>query len=177
MKPFVIWDSTAWADENCCWREAYIEDCLNNDIELDERDITEEKILDFAIENNRSYLEDIRFSMETKEVKNGFFAIANIGLWNGRVLGYKEFGDNLSECLYTNCDDAKWYVDNYGRFCGTLYDHDGTTFVIYRMWRPWVSEEQKEMVLDKIYCGEVTERILKRYTLHMGKIVKETLGF
>lgn len=43
MKPFVIWDSTAWADESYDWREAYIEDCLGNGIELDERDITEEK--------------------------------------------------------------------------------------------------------------------------------------
>lgn len=177
MKPFVVWDSQVCMDENAGWREGYIESQFANGVEFDEESITEEEIFDFAVKENQGYLEDMRHILNARETPNGFIAVVDVGRWNGRATGYKEFNGSISDALSASYDEVKWYVDKYGRFCGTFIDHDGTTFSIYRMWRPWVNESQKEMVLDKIYCGEVTERILKRYTLHMGKVVKEALGY
>ena len=151
MKKHIIYTDYVDYDE---WAEQY------------RKDYGEEPEWEFFFEEQNANIACERENLNIKT--NGIIAIANIGLWNGRRTGYKEVGDNISDCLYTDCDYAEWYVDSYGRFKCDETHHDGTNHIIYKEWKDGVTEEQKEMVLDKIYMGTCTERILRRYTNNLG---------
>ena len=176
MKEYIVWDSDIWMDNLEDWKESYIETCEANEIEIDIENITENDIFDYAQEMNNNYLDDERANLNI-EIPNGIFAIADIGLWNGRVTGYKEIGNNISDCLYSDTDCAKWYVDNHGVFHARFADHDGSTFAVYKAWKDNVTEEQKEHLLDNIYNGICTKRMLRRYTNNIGGKIANVYGW
>lgn len=89
-----------------------------------------------------------------------YIAIADLGLWNGRRMGYKELS-NLTDIL-GNYDYTKVYTDNYNLKVDGIH-HDGTNYIIIRKFKD-ISDVQKENFLDKIYNGKVTPQDISRYT-------------
>lgn len=101
-------------------------------------------------------------------------AIADIGRWNGRVQGYKVF-KNLKEILYTECDGAEWYVEG-NTLKGTLWDHDGTTYVKYYQFNEELPGAER--FLEDIANGKnITKSRLYHYCKSAGKLVKKVYGW
>lgn len=168
MNNHVIWTNMEDFDE---WMEDYkneIEESVWGEWSIDDFYDEFNEYIDMSLGDERSNLD-----IET----NGIIAIADIGLWNGRVKGYKEIGTNISDCLYSECDYIKWFVDQYGRFCCTESHHDGTNYIIYKEWKDNVTDEQKEMVLNKILCSECSERIIRRYMNNLGYKIAQVYGW
>ena len=103
--------------------------------------------------------------------------IADIGRWNGRVMGYKIIGNNIKNCLFTECDYATWYVDRYGNLRCTGYHHDGANYILYRMFRPGLTDEQRENFANKVYYGKVTNTDIARYTVRIGDFIGDVYGW
>lgn len=165
---YIIWSS--WIDEDD-WRDAIKEDCEENGIDYDEN------ILYYmASKLNNIYLEDERDNLNIN-ISNGIIAIADLGLWFGRRTGYKEIGNNIADCLYYDTDNAEFWVDSHGVFYAAMYDHDGTSFVVFKAWKDGVTDEQKENVMDALYCGKCTNRMLRRYTHNLGGDIAKVYGW
>lgn len=147
--------------------EEYAKDCREN--------YNEEPEWEYYIEYMNDWIKNEKMVLDIET--NGILAIADLGLWNGRFIGYKKVGDYISDCLHTSCDYAEWYVDSYGHFCCNETHHDGTNHIIYKEWKDGVTEEQKEMVMNKIYFGTCTERILRRYTQNLGYKIANVYGW
>ena len=130
-------------------------------------------------ELNDEYFEDERANLNM-ELEEDIIIIADIGLWFGRRTGYRELHDsNLSSVLNfeSDCGYAEWYVDRYLNIRSRQSHHDGTHSLIYRMWKPGLSDEQKECFLDKMYYGKATSKDLTRYTKRLGDYVRKVYGW
>jgi hypothetical protein len=100
---------------------------------------------------------------ELKQINtNEIIAIADLGLWNGRKLGYKVL-NNLEDILYTNCDYIDLYSEN-GNIKLKGSHHDGTNYIVFREFKDNISEEQKDNFLNKIYNGKCNNKDISRYT-------------
>ena len=112
------------------WEEGYRESLEMNGFSDDEiaKKITDENILDFAIETNNMYIDDERDNLDV-ELPAEIIAIADVGRWNGRTTGYKVIGKNVKDCLYSECEYAEWYVDQYGNFRFTGHHQIGRAHV------------------------------------------------
>lgn len=169
MKKHVIWsninlDLKDWEDLfDYYWQE-------------DGRILTEDEKYEAMYETNDEYLEDERMNMD-KDVEEDIIAIGSLGLWHGRVMGYKEIGNNLKDCLSTDCDYVEWYVDGRKNFRMTGHHHDGTNYVLYRMWKEGLSTEQKDNFLDKIWRGKATMKDVSRYTRRLGDVIGKIYGW
>lgn len=126
---------------------------------------------------NNYYLDDERLNLGTVYLPEDIIAIGDLGLWNGRVTGYKEIGGDLADCLYSDCEYCEWYVDEYGNFRCRESHHDGTNYILYRMWRPGISEEQKDNFCEKCYLGTATQRDIYRYTVRSGDYIGQVYGW
>lgn len=166
MKEFVIWSNTNLNLDD--WRA---------DLEAEYPDYDEDELYRLMCEINDEYLDDERMNLE-KHADGEIVIIADLGRWNGRFSGYKELhSDLISDCLSTNCDYAKWYVDELGDLrCDTAH-HDGRDYYLYRQWHTGLSRTQKENFLQKIYDANVTRRDINRYTRRLGDIVANVYGF
>lgn len=104
--------------------------------------------------------------------------IADLGLWNGRKLGYKVIqSGNIRDCLCAIGDYTEWYVDNSGNFRCTDIHHDGTNYYEYRTWKPNVSCERRQNLLRKICNGTATRKDITRVTTGIGRKIAEIYGF
>ena len=164
----IIWSSWINEDE---WRDNIKDECEENGIEYDEKELYR-----MAYELNSDYLEDERINLDI-DIPSGIIAIADLGLWNGRHTGYKEIGNNISDCLYYNTDEAEFWVDVHGVFHASMSHHDGTNYVVFKAWKDGVTDEQKENVMDAICCGQCTERMLRRYTRNLGGDIAKVYGW
>lgn len=130
-------------------------------------------------ELNYYFLQDEKINLY-KKLDGDIIVLANIGLWNGRKIGYRELhSNNIADCLCfeKDCEYAEWYVDQYDNLKSTQSHHDGTHYLLYRAWKKDVSDEQKENVLDGLYNGTISQRTLRRYTEGVGKYVAEVYGW
>ena len=164
----IIWSS--WINEDD-WRDDIKEECELNGVEYDEDDLYY-----MAYELNSHYLEDERMNLDI-DIPNGIIAIADLGLWFGRRTGYKEIGYNIADCLYYDTDDAEFWVDSHSVFHASMFHHDGTNFVVFKAWKDGVTDEQKENMMDALYCGKCTERMLRRYTRNIGGDIAKVYGW
>lgn len=136
-----------------------------------------EEIQDLMYNINEDYLYDERYNLSSINLPDTILAIADLGLWSGRCSGYREF-DSIQDCLYTNDDGyAEWYVDTYGNFKCMFSHHDGTNYYEYRMWKPTISDTQRENLLDKIYRGEATKRDICHCTVRLGDMIAKVFGW
>ena len=111
-----------------------------------------------------------------KQLDGRVLAIASMGLWNGRVSGYKILGNNLNEVIKASigCDEKHVYCDRYN-VVAEGYHHDGRNFVEFREIR---EDKDIDRFLDKIYMNEpITRAEIRRYTKSLRPKVKEIYGF
>lgn len=130
-----------------------------------------------AAELNDDYLEDERINLNI-ELRNPILIIADLGLWNGRHYGYSEIeSGNISDCLYSECDYATWYVDDDGEFGCKAVHHDGTNFYRYRVWKDYLSDDEKDELKDKLFDGTAEEEDIEKYTDPLGKVIGDVYGW
>ena len=129
-----------------------------------------------SLEDNDLFLEDERQNLDI-ELENEIIAIADLGLWNGRVMGYKLMNsNNISECLQSDYEPT-WYVDENNDFRCDDHHHDGKNYILYREFRSGISDRQKENFIDKIYNGKATEKDIEKYTKKIGDRISKIYGW
>jgi hypothetical protein len=124
-------------------------------------EMSEDQRMEDAIEVNYQSLDYLKSDMDI-QLSNNIIAIADIGRWNGRVLGYKMFeSGNIKDIFNTECDYAEWFSDGYNvKFKGS--HHDGNNYCEYREVRDNVNIDT---FLNKIYKGEkLTRKQINYYT-------------
>lgn len=176
MKKHDIWKSTHYfTDEDWrSWKDFFEDHCIENDIPEGELDFT-----DFVYTQNDYFLDDERDNLCEIKPSNGIIAIADLGLWNGRVLGTSKVDfHNVSDCLYSDCDAAHWYVEGNDLKCDAAH-HDGTNHYTYRKWKDGVTPYQKESLRCEIAYGdqEKAERMIKRLTTGLGRDIAQVYGW
>lgn len=139
-------------------------------------DYTEDEMYALMEEINRVYLDDERANLNIP-LSTPIIIIADIGRWNGRVLGYKKIAPNISDCLYSDTDYAEWYVDELGDLRCTAIHHDGTNYYLYRQFKEDLSDTQINNFIEKIFYDTVTRADINRYTKRLGDYISEVYGW
>lgn len=160
-----------WSNENLD-----LEDWRDN-LEEEYPGHSDDKLYEIMFDTNASYLEDERANLNI-QLAQPILVIAELGLWDGKHMGYKEIeSGNIRDCLYSNCDYTTWYVDKHGDFrCDDIH-HDGTNHYLYRTYKDNVSEEQKDRLKEKIYCGTATRADIVRITRRLGDEIGKVYGW
>ena len=149
-------------------REILIENGIEEE-DITDNDITEEiwQDIDFSY--------DAEIMSLDKQLSGRVIAIADLGLWHGRVQGYRVLGDNLNEVISFNlsCDEREVYCDAYN-VRATGYHHDGSNSVLFRELR---EDRDVDKFLDKIYMGEeISTGTLNYYTKSLRPYVQKIYG-
>lgn len=139
--------------------------------------ISEEDLYNICDDWDRYWFEDEQSVMEELDKKcNEIIAVADLGLWNGRRIGYKDYR-HLQDIIYTSCDYEKIYVDCYGNLRKSESHHDGTNTILYRQWKDDITDIQKDNFKNKCYEGCLTKQDIYRYTKSLGKLFCEYYGW
>ena len=122
----VIWSNYDLNVED--WQDFLEANCLLDEDEYDQYNAIAE------MNNEYLYDERIAFKDIDKEIPFGcgVIAIADVGRWDGRIRGYREY-NSLDEILYTDCDYAEWYCDEY-HLRGRMSHHDGNNYATYYLF-------------------------------------------
>lgn len=167
-KKFVIWSDDI--DYKNAWKD-FIEDEYPEITDDDKR-------LELAYELNQNHLDDERMNLDINT--DPIIAVADVGLWNGRVQGYKEIGTNLKNCLHSfvnGISSLEIYLDKNGDLCATETHHDGTNHYVFRAVKPDISSETVENFKNKLYYGNATRKDITRVTYRLGDIVANVYGW
>ena len=111
------------------------------DLEADYPELTEDERMMLMHEINGGYLDDERANLNI-QLDQPILIIADLGLWTGRHMGYKEIASgNIRDCLYSDrdIDYSTWYVDRLGDLRCDAIHHDGTNHLLYRTYKPGVT--------------------------------------
>lgn len=155
------------------------EEAWKKDLRGEYPDIDDRELERMVYEQNDSYLDDERINLDIN-VGSEILVIADIGLWDGRRMGYQiiESG-NISDCLYASkdCDYNEWYVDRDGEFRSTQSHHDGTHYLTYRKWKDGTGEDDREKLLNNIYHGIATREEIDAVTDKLGADIGKVYGW
>lgn len=156
------------------WREGLLENREINGLPVD---VDDDTLMEEMYRLNNYYLEDEHINLNIK-TEGRIICIADIGLWNGRRMGYKLYGYNIGECLefFKDSEFAQFYVDRYDFKCMQSH-HDGTTFGTFRELKPNLSSDQADHFFWKIYNGTATQTDITRYTRSLAKRIKAVYGW
>ena len=139
--------------------------------------LSEDERVAMMYEENGHYLEDERLNLDI-QLSQPILVIADLGLWNGRHMGYKEItSGNIRDCLYSDNDYTTWYVDEKGDFRCDDAHHDGTNHYLYRVYKDNVSDSQKDRLKEKIYRGVATRSDISRVTRRLGDEIGKIYGW
>ena len=133
---------------------------------------------DEAVRLCEDYLDDERANLNI-DTHSDIIAIADLGLWDGRRMGYKMIGSsNIADCLYTDrgMEDVEWYCDAYN-FKARMWHHDGVNEILYRARKDGISEMQWDDFLYKIYSGKMTKQDIHRYTRSLQPDIAKVYGW
>lgn len=149
--------------------------------ELEEQypDLTEDERMLLMYEINDEYLSDERENLDI-QLCEPILVIADLGLWNGRRMGYKEIASgNIRDCLEfgRDIDYSTWYVDKRGDLRCEAAHHDGTNHYLYRVYKDGASETARENLKYKIYKGTATRADINRVTRRVGDEIAKVYGF
>ena len=148
-----------------------------DDLEAEYPELSEDERYYKMLEINRDYLDDERMNLNI-QLSQPILVIADLGLWTGRHSGYKEIlSGNIRDCLYSEYDYTTWYVDKDGDFRCDDVHHDGTNHYLYRVFKDSATDEQREELLDKIYCGIATQADIDRVTHRLGDEIGKVYGW
>lgn len=137
----------------------------------------EDALYCLMVDINNDYLADERMNLNI-QLSQPILVIADLGLWNGRRMGYKEIASgNISDCLYDPNDYVEWYVDGYGNLRSTSIHHDGRNHYLFRVWKDEASDAQRKNLEDKLYHGTATMKDISRLTRSIGKEIGRVYGW
>ena len=144
---------------------------------VDYSDWDENKFYEEMVELNDLYFEDEKCNLNIP-TEGRIVCIADVGLWNGRRMGYNLYGLNVGECLkfFKDCDYADFYVDRYDFRCKQTH-HDASTYAVFRELKPNLSSDQIDNFLWKIYNAKATQKDITRYTNSLKERIKKVYGW
>ena len=148
-------------------------------MEADYPDLTEEQRIDLMYEINSDYLDDERMNLNI-QLSQPILIIADLGLWHGRRIAYKEINSgNIRDCLYSerDIDYSTWYVDKLGDLRCNAIHHDGTNRLLYRVYKEGVRESQIDLLKEKLRRGIATRADITRVTRRLGDEVAKVYGW
>ena len=164
---YVIWSNDLDYDD---WKD---------DLEEQYPELSENERIALMYEINGDNLDDERSNLDI-QLSRPILVVGDLGLWNGRRMGYKEIeSGNIRDCLYTerDIDNATWFVDKNGDFRCEAVHHDGTNHYLYRVYKDGVSETQIDNLKEKIYYGKATRADIVRVTRGIGDEIAKVHGF
>ena len=162
----IIWSDYALDYED--WRD---------DLEAEYPDLTEQERIMLMYEINGGYLDDERMNLDV-QLGQPILVIGDLGLWNGRRMGYKEIhSGNIGDCLYSDTDYSTWYVDKLGDLRCDAIHHDGTNHYLYRTYKDGVRQSQIDNLKEKLYYGTATRADITRITRRLGDEIAKVYGF
>ena len=130
-----------------------------DDLEAEYPDLTEDERIALMYEINGDYLDDERMNLDV-QLSQPILVIADLGLWHGRRMGYKEIASGrISDCLYSDTDYSTWYVDRLGDLRCDAIHHDGTNHYLYRTYKPGVRQSQIEKLKEKLYFRKLQYQV------------------
>ena len=148
-----------------------------DDLEAEYPDLSEDERISLMYEINGDYLDDERANLNV-QLSQPILVVGDLGLWNGRRMGYKEIpSGNIRDCLYSNTDYSTWYVDRLGDLRCDAIHHDGTNFYLYRVYKDSASPSQIELLKEKLYRGIATRADITRVTRRLGDDIAKVYGF
>ena len=154
-------------------------DDWKDDLEAEYPELSEDERQERMYEINGDYLDDERINLNI-QLSRPILVIADLGLWNGHRMGYKEIASgNIRDCLYSGRDDdySTWYVDKLGDMRCDAIHHDGTNHYLYRTYKDGVSEEQIDRLKEKIYGGVATSADITRVAERLGDEIGKVYGW
>lgn len=160
-----------WSDYNLDYKD------WKADLENEYPELSEDERYQKMYEINGEYLNDERVNLNI-QLARPIIAIADLGLWHGRVMGYRMIeSGNIRDCLYSNCDYNEWYVDRNGDMRCTAVHHDGTNHYLYRVFKDGVTDEQINRLQLKIYNNAATRADITRLTRRLGDEIGKVYGW
>lgn len=132
--------------------------------------VSDEMMLD-ALGDELDILRDELKNIDT----NTIIAIADIGRWNGRCCGYKEF-KSLDEIFFSDCDYCKWYTDRFN-LRGEGIHHDGCNYLLYRERKAGITDEQWDTFHAKILDGPIMSTHIQKYTTSLVPTLEKYFGW
>lgn len=104
-------------------------DDWRTDLEDEYPGLNDDELIEKMNEINDSYIDDERANLDIV-TGTEIIAIADIGRWDGRYIGYSEIkSGKISDCLYSPHDYSEWYVDSEKEFRCTDVHHDGRNHI------------------------------------------------
>ena len=148
MVKHVIWSNLNLNLDD--WKEWLLEDHPN--IDPDDEDALYRLIVD----TNNDYLDDERCNLDI-QLSQPILVIADLGLWHGRRMGYKEIES--------------------GNLRSISIHHDGRNNCLFRAWKDGTTDTQRENLKDKLYRGVATPQDISRVTRSIGKEIGRVYGW
>ena len=115
------------------------------------------------------YLAYLRGRLD-KKLPGRILCVADLGLWNGRHSGYRVLGSNLNSILSVA---ATTFAFDAHSLIGEEIHHDGTNYYTFKLIPDGVDAQP---LLDAIYYGKATPKMIRRYTRSLRKYVAEALA-
>ena len=105
-----------------------------DDLEENYPDLSDDERYMLMHDINSGYLDDERMNLNI-QLAQPIIVVGDLGLWNGRHMGYKEItSGNIRDCLFSDTDYSTWYVDKNGDMRCDAVHHDGTNHYLYRTY-------------------------------------------
>lgn len=166
---------TIWSNKDLClddWRD---------DLAEEYPDADEDELHQLMCETNDNYLDDQKYNLSIP-LQFPVLCIADMGLWFGRRLGFREIktrlvGGLLSMFPNEDCAFCEWGIDARGDLALEYAHHDGTNRVIFRQVKPDVSRYRLDNLEQKIASQCATRNEITKLTSSLGPEVKAVYGW
>ena len=139
----------------------------------------EYKFYEEMLDLNDMYFEDEKSNLDIP-TEGRIIEIADVGLWDGRRMGYNLLNEhNIKACLNfkRDCEYAEWWVDSHNNLRSKQTHHDGTNYILYREVKPEITSDQLDNFCWKLYRGKATSKDITKYTRAIGKQVRNVYGW
>lgn len=151
---------------------------------MEEEGLSEDEAVEAAYASIENSLYDERANLKSIQSGGPILVVASLGLWNGRVSGYKELPEGtLDQILYDgSCDEGTWY-SNGKDICFEGFHHDGRNHYTYRIVNfdnidSDEAEDAYNRLLDDIYSQRpYKEEDYMRFTLSMHPLIAGLYGW
>ncbi|MBE7048461.1 MAG: hypothetical protein E7393_03705 [Ruminococcaceae bacterium] len=165
-------------EKHIVWSDIHLDfEDWRDDLQEQYPEASEDELIYRMYETNNDYLSDERVNLDI-QLSQSIIVIGDLGLWHGRVQGYKMIeSGNIKDCLYSDCDMNEWYVDKNGDFRCTAVHHDGWNHYLYRAFKDNITDTQRENLQEKLYAGTATRRDITRYTKRLGDDIGAVYGW
>lgn len=173
-----IWSSESFYVQDEKVKEQYKKDIMDS-MDWQEEELTEDRLANMWYEDNEFNYE-CECSNLAKMIDGYIIALGHRSShygWiggNGRT-GTMLVGSDVSDILKKSgsADDAEWYAEDYN-IHGSMYDHDGSWSVVYRVCK---DEEEAERLQELAYLGKLDNADIMGRTKSLYPYIAKIYGW